>query len=496
MSILVRNVKILGSPTAEDTLKDVLVTGQTISAVGKFSGKRAEEVIDGQGGCLTPGFIDLATTSDHFLSVFTAPRQEDFIRQGVTTIVGGHCGASLAPLLYGSLEAIRKWADPDAVHVNWHTMQELFQDLSKRPMAVNFGTLAGHSTIRRAMLGDEIRDLTENEIAVFKGALERALQEGAFGLSFGLASIHARSTAHKEMDVFAEAVAAKRGMVALHLRSGDTAKSAEEAIALHKESGAFTLVNHFVPRRGDEKGYEAALAAFAALPQDANCYFGLYPFAGTVDALYRLLPEWAQNGPLEVMVKNVQDDWLSKRVVKELPEFDAATMIIETAPRQEMMSRTLKDYMEISGITDVRQGLLHLMKATKLRAVVSMRDINESVLKDTLWHPRALITSHAASLGNAPQGKTMLAARSRRTMTEFLRLAEEKGVLNEAVRRITALPAAKLNLPKRGAIQEGYFADLALLKNGEVKTVVVNGTVVVRDGVVTGALPGSILRRS
>src|SRR4029077_6086317 len=104
---------------------DVFVTGEKISAIGNFPDKKADEVLDGQGAHLSPGFIDVNTDSDHYLTLFNHPGQEDFLRQGVTTIFGGMCGSSLAPLIYGTLESVRKWGgSEDNVNVNWHTMAE------------------------------------------------------------------------------------------------------------------------------------------------------------------------------------------------------------------------------------------------------------------------------------------------------------------------------------------------------------------------------------
>ncbi len=123
MTLLIKNVQFIGADKPREGKVDVFVVGDKISAIGELGDKKADQVIEGQGAYLMPGFIDVHTTSDHYLSLFDYPSQEDFLRQGVTTIVGGHCGSSLAPLLYGSLESIRKWAAIDQVNVNWHTVK-------------------------------------------------------------------------------------------------------------------------------------------------------------------------------------------------------------------------------------------------------------------------------------------------------------------------------------------------------------------------------------
>ena len=162
--LLIKNGTIVDGSGKPPYKADVLVVGDKISAIGNFSYKKAEVVIDALGLYVAPGFIDVNTDSDHHLSLFTNPPQEDFLLQGITTIVGGQCGASLAPLLYGSLESIRKWADPNLVNVNWHTVSEFFEVLSGKKIGVNFATLAGHGTMRRAIVGEDLRDLTDREL--------------------------------------------------------------------------------------------------------------------------------------------------------------------------------------------------------------------------------------------------------------------------------------------------------------------------------------------
>ena len=152
MTLLIKNVRIVGGDRDFPESSDVFVSGERISAIGNFPNKRAAAVLDGQGAYLSPGFIDVNTDSDHYFTLFDYPSQDDFLKQGVTTILGGMCGSSLAPLLYGSLESIRKWTNADKANVNWHTMNEFLLSIDKRPLGVNFGTMAGHGTIRRAIV--------------------------------------------------------------------------------------------------------------------------------------------------------------------------------------------------------------------------------------------------------------------------------------------------------------------------------------------------------
>src|SRR3989344_6424988 len=280
MTLLIKNVRLLGSDLGPEAKADVFVSGENISAIGDFSRKSADEVIDGQGGYLAPGFIDVDSTSDHYLTLFDNPGQEDFLKQGVTTIIGGHCGSSLAPLLYGTLESIRKWADIDRVNVNWNTMKDFLDVFEKRRLGVNFATLVGHSTIRRALIGETSRNLTKNELGVLGETVKRALIEGGLGFSTGLGYTHSRATPYQEIKFLAEIVKNYGGVYATHLRKGgpELNESVDETLKILNDTGAKILVSHFLPHFGEEKEYETALEKFNRLSPDADFHFDLYPY--------------------------------------------------------------------------------------------------------------------------------------------------------------------------------------------------------------------------
>ncbi len=261
MTLLIRNVHIIGGVRDFPEPMDVFVAGDRISAIGHFANKKAVQILDGQGAYLTPGFIDVNTESDHYLTLFDHPSQDDFLKQGVTTIFGGMSGSSLAPLLYGSLESMRKWGGADTkINVNWHSVAELLTAIDRRPFGVNFGTLVGHATVRRALNGDELRELTKNELNVFLEVLRRALREGAFGLSTGLGYVHGRNATFTELRTLAGVVRDAGGVYATQLRDAGRGilASVDETIELATGSEVKTLINHFVPITQTGAGYAEA----------------------------------------------------------------------------------------------------------------------------------------------------------------------------------------------------------------------------------------------
>lgn len=507
MTLLIKNVRIVGGIKSFPETTDVFITEDKISAIGKLPAKGADRVIDGQGAYLSPGFIDVNTDSDHYLSLFDYPKQEDFLLQGVTTIVGGMCGSSLAPLLYGSLESVRKWGDVSRVNVDWRTMGEFLSLFEKKPLAVNFGTLVGHSTIRRAIIGEAVRDLSKNELAVFGETLKRSLAEGAFGLSTGLGYVHAANTPYSELKFLADIVKEHDGVYATHLRKSDAdiVGSVEETIKLAKETSTKTIISHFVPVSGFEKEYEEALSRIESLSEETDFHFDVYPSDTMVFPIYVFLPYWAKSGGLEVMYDNLKDSWMQPRILKDLQNINPSDMILAQAPGNEILiGRSLQDLVETYNVRDYKAALLKLMLTTKLRAIVFYKNANYDLIKKVIIHPRALIASNSASYPYS--GKMLKPERTVSTFTKFIAaaLTSKKITIEDAIRKITLEPAKKFDLKKIGVVREGNFADLAVFsldKNAEsyekyvdIKIIMVNGQVVLENGTFSGKFPGKALR--
>lgn len=501
MTLLLKNVRVLGSDQDLPDKLDVFVNGKKISAIGRFPNKKADTTIDGQGAYLSPGFIDLDTESDHYLSIFTNPSQEDFLKQGVTTILGGLCGASLAPLIYGSLESMEEWTSTNQINVDWHTTKEFLDLLERRPLGVNFATLTGHTTIRQAIIGKVPRNLTKNEIVVFSDTIKKSIEDGSFGFSTGLGYAAAIDTPYAEIKNLVEIVAKKRGLYATHLRKmgGGLVNSVEETIKLSKDTGVKTIISHFSPIIGQEKEYEQAIESIGALPKETDFSFSLYPFKKRILKLYTFLPEWAQKDDLRVMTKSIQDEWLREKILKDLPEIKPDDFVVAQAINNDsLVGLSLGDIRKLYSLKSFKEALLKLMITTNLQAIIFYKNINEDLMKKALANPRSLIASNAASLNENQKHKALKPDRATSTFTRFLRFVEEEKILpiEEAIKKITLFPAQKLGLKDRGIIRPGFVADLTGFKNGEVNFVIVGGQVAVLDKNYTGLLGGKVLRSS
>lgn len=500
--ILIKSAKIVdGSGKKAPYQADVLISGDKISAIGKFPNKKTDVVIDGLGLYLTPGFIDVNTDSDHYLSLFTNPQQQDFIQQGVTTTFGGMCGSSLAPLLSGNLKSIRKWTDINQINVGWHTLAEFLKILERNKLGVNFGTLVGHSTIRRGLIGEELRDLTEGESDTFKKMLDEALTEGAFGLSTGLGYAHSRNVPYAEIKALAEVVVRRGGVYATHLRNEREGLLAavEETIRLAEETGVNSVISHFKPLISFESDYRKAVELIHQAGPALNIHFDNYPFSESVVPIYTLLPNWVKVGNLETMVSYINSPGIRERLLGDLSQIDGNAVRISQAPGNDyLVGKTAHQFAD-SHELGAAEAFLKIMQLTGLRATVFYRNINLDLVIQNLERDQVLIASNGASL--PPSAKALKHERFYNAFPRFLEIITQRKMLSlpEAIRKITAAPANKYGLKRRGQIAEGWFADLNLISyqpgSAKVKYVFVNGQPAMQDGKLFGTLAGRILRR-
>ncbi|MDD5547448.1 MAG: amidohydrolase family protein [Candidatus Pacebacteria bacterium] len=481
--VLIKQAQIIDGSGQKAFRADILINDGKISAIGSFPHKKADVIINALGLDAVPGFIDVNTDSDHHLSLFTNPSQKDFVHQGVSTIIGGQCGASLAPLMYGSLASIKEWANTDLVNVDWRGVKEFFNILRKINLEIRFETLVGHSTVRMDVAGGETRDLTESELQVFSKILEDSLNEGALGMSTGLGHIYGRRTPYSEIKLLVNLVAKHGKVYTTHLRDEGVGllKSIEETVAVAHDTGAKTVISHLRPIRGFENNFEQAIELIDKNLVNANVYFDVNPFETSLIPLYSLLPSWIQGDKAETLLEYLKKDEIRGKIMQEVAGKKLEDLVVVSARNNDhLVGKSLK---EIAGSKEknVAETVLELMEATRFVATLASKNLDAPLLDKALFHPRALIGSNSASL---PENtKKMRLERATSTFLKFLEISKEHNIpREEAIKRITFIPAQVFGLKNRGLIKEGYLADIVLLKDQTVKGVVLNGKYVVNNG--------------
>lgn len=509
MATLIKNILLIDGSGQPAIKADVLIKDEKIAAIGSFPRYQAETIIDGVGAYLAPGFIDINTNSDRYLTIFSNPSQGHFLLQGITTIIGGQDGISLAPLLYGALDLQAYWTNPYQINIDWHTIEEFFDVLRRRPIGVNFGTFVGHSTIRHAIIGNDFRDLTVKELGVLHYMVDEALQDGAFGVSFDLQSPIAALTPGKEIKSILEVVEKYKGLGMFKLRGGsDTAVSAKdvgdnffpavnEVISLSRETGVRTQISNFSPLKGFEVEYRQAIDSIEENAAVADVYFNMHPFAQSVVPIVSFLPIWAQRGGMDEILKSLDTPELFAKILTDMSAFPDEDIIIYDAPGFEsLVGKPLRDFGNDRG-TSMPETMLTLMRITKLRATLLYNNLSLSELGKALTCDRSIVASSGASFPNDRKQSSRVSLFDTAVPTFLGGINANKTIpIEMAVRKMTSVPAQRLGIKNRGMIREGYFADLVLFRDATIETVFVNGVAAVREGALTDGMGGRVLKHT
>lgn len=502
MTTLIKNVIIVDGSGMTPFSGDVLLRDEEIMAVGNFPTYRADRVVQGNGSYACPGFMDVNASSDRYLTLFSAPVHRNFLQQGVTTIVIGQCGFSLAPTLYGPLRHMSDWAQTGTINSDWRTMKEFLDSLSDSfSFGINVATLAGHKSMREDLLKDPRlwHALTMNELRVFRAVLSDALTQGAFGLSTGLGYYPYQQTTYHELRALVEVVGRAKGLYATHLRNEKSGvwESVQETIRIARELSVRTLINHLRPFYGYEDAFDKALAMIEERSAHAPIYFSTNPFSYSVVPLDTFLPDEIRQMEREAAMELIEDKTVNARIIKQIPRLDAKQTTIVHAPGVSFLNgATLYEFASHRDLSAAR-ALVELIRATRGKGFIFYENLNQTSLARALKSPRALIASNSPGADTPPK---FYPQRAQESFTKFIKDMSAASVSIESViARLTGIAAAVIGISKRGHLQSGYKADLVLLSRDLTPTRVwVNGISVMEEGIVTaqtGEKYGQILKK-
>ncbi|MFA6495285.1 MAG: hypothetical protein WC246_03270 [Candidatus Paceibacterota bacterium] len=490
MTTLIKNIVCVDGTGQAPYKGDVLIKDKKILAIGSFPSYRADEVVAGNEAYCVPGFFDMNASADKYLTLFSQPLQSDFLKQGVTSMLIGNCGFSLAPLFYGSLSQFAHWGGNDRVNINWKSTKEFLDVLDHQySTGINVATLVGHKVIREALMKDpsEFRALSANELQIFRGVLTQALLDGAFGMSTGLGYYPYQGIAYHELRALADAVRNGSGIYETHLRNEKESlkESIQETIRLSRDVGITTIIAHLRPFLGFETDYAESIAQIEEDVAHADVYFDMNPFDESAVPLDSFIPDDLRQMDRHALVEKMNDQTIAGRIFQNIPAIDAAHTIIFNTPETPFLHGTsLAAFARNRELTG-RKALLELMRVTKLRGAVFYKNLHADSLNKALFSSRSLIASNSPSfdMGMLDEQKPR---RATQTFAEFLARADRAGIpIEKAVMKISGLPAKILGVNDRGLLSLGYAGDCSVIsKDREVKYVFVNGSMAVREGVV------------
>ena len=522
MDLVIRNGMVIDGSGRPGVRADVAIEQGKIKAIGDLGKVGAREVVDATGMVVAPGFIDILNHSDSYLTLLRSPMSESMLAQGVTTVVVGNCGASLAPFPHGKLIAVvQKWGEVHNLNVDWERFGEFLDLVEKLKPGVNVASLVGHATLRRAILEDDPRPLNDEEMRKMRFLLEEALSEGAFGLSFAPAYAHARVAPEWEIEELLKPIKEKGRYLAMHLRHEDDriTVSLEEAIAFAKRSGVRLEISHFKVIGGASQHlFPQLLERVHDAAKEIDLHFDIYPYEYMSAILYTLLPEWAQEGGLAKMIERAKHAPTRDKILKEMEPHAlqwADARVLAARRDRTFIGKTLGGLASIAGIS-IAEAALGLFIANDGRVIVLRKALSADNLSRALADPRAVIGSAGAGYNARPSPSPEVAhPRSFGTFPKVLgEFVRDKRVLGleVAIARMTKMPAEKIGLTDRGELKEGMAADIVVFDPVHIKDlatfenpwqlpegihdVIVNGVVSVDYNGLTGSRSGKVLRAS
>ncbi len=470
---LIKNVSIIDGTGKAPYSGVVAIEGQRIAQIVSTSeGIDAENVIDGHSKVLAPGFIDVSNHADTHGSLFQEPDMIAVLAQGVTTLIGGNCGTSVAPLLSAeAIKALSKWGDGARLNRNWSSMHDFLESLSKMGASVNFGTLVGYSTVHRSILIEE-RPFTQEEIEQSLLVASKALDQGALGVSLGLMYSRMNLVSDKELRQLAELIAQKKKLLVVHIRhDGEEILGAiDECLDLARQTGVRLHLSHI--KLMGKKNWSLfpqlleRLQSAIANP-DVSVSYDVFPYTASNPFLYVMLPHWITKHGRQEMLIQLREDSIRDLVIQEMKAngYDYNRIIVSSAESlPTVVGSNILQIAKNQGV-GIEEALVYLVRATHGQARVIVQAIDQDNLDALVLEKGGMVGSDGIGYGQ----KTLDShgfdhPRSFGTFPQFLVDYAKSGKMSweEAITRITRVPAERYGLHDRGIIQEGAYADLVL----------------------------------
>jgi N-acyl-D-amino-acid deacylase len=492
--LVIKNGRIVDGTGAPAAHGDIGVRNGKIVAIGNLNAEASGKIIDAHGLVVAPGFIDVHT---HAEDIIEMPTGENFIRMGVTTLMLGNCGGS---------------------ELN---VDKFLRDVEATNICPNVATLIGHNTVRRKAMGGNLnRAPTEKEMAQMKDLVAKAMKDGAFGLSTGLIYLPGTFSKTDEIVELAKVASSFGGIYVSHMRDEglEIEDALNELFRVAREAKMRAHISHIKLSGRSAWGratniltlIERARAEGLDITQDQ------YAYTASSTGISQLVPDWAREGGkfderlkdpatkarikeemLAGLKRRGAEDFSYAMIANYSPDTSLNGLNIMEAARKKFAANSLDDQMEIIlQIQSQASGVFHSMNEEDLQ--VFMKSPNTMFASDSSVRKFGEGVPHPRGYGNNARA--------------LHRYANELGVLRleEAIRRMTSLPASAFRISGRGEIHEGFWADLVIFDPNTVQDrasftqphqyaagleyVLVNGVPVIEKNELTGKRPGKGLR--
>ncbi|MCX6731651.1 MAG: amidohydrolase family protein [Candidatus Parcubacteria bacterium] len=519
-NVIIKNGMVFDGKNNKPERADVAVEGDEIGKIGDLGRENADKIIDAAEKYVAPGFIDLTNHSDTHWTLFSQPTQESLLRQGITTILGGNCGTSVAPFLgETSLEEIQRWVDVSKININWQSVKEFLSQLENLKIGLNFATLVGLNTIQRAVNGD---------FGQMEFLLRSALGEGAFGVSTNLGLYPAKSLKDEELINLFNIIKKENGVAKHHLEDeGENILPAiSRLISLARKSKSKTHFSHFKALGRNSWNFfpEAIEMIKRAREEGLKITCDFFPYTKTGSNLFNLLPSWIKklkNEEVSEILKPGPDKRRSDLIdyLRELTLHYDKIIVASASSELDVVGKTIEQLSKSSGLSG-EEIILSLLDTNNLRVsifneVISLENIEQiakeefsAIASDGVGYDLSVVSRQSSAASDLPHPRSFGAF-----PRAFNLLVKENSLFNweEIIYKMSGLPAGILGLKDRGTIEKGSKADIVVFDPQEIsdyatydnpfqysrgiKDVLVNGTPVLDNEKLTGRLPGYVLRK-
>jgi len=526
--VLIRNGTIYDGTGAPPYKADIAISGDRLSAIGSFGQDTAGLVIDATGLAVAPGFFNLL--SHAHVSLISDGRAMSDVLQGVTFEVLSE--ASLSPLSDTAAEFWAALFAEEDVELSWRTVDEYLRTVEASGVAPNFATFVSAATVRVNVLGMDDVDPTPEQLELMKSQVGQAMQDGALGLTDALIYAPGTYAETEELVELAKVAGQYGGIYTAHIRSEGNKfiEAIDETLRIGREAMLPVKIHHLkAAGQPNWDKMDTAIARINALRDEGVAVTAdMYTYVAGATGLDASMPTWVQAGGYDKWVERLKDPATRARVKEEMAVnaqdwenigFLAGPdgMILLEFKNEELkkkyMGKTLTEVATERG-QDYRDTIIDLVIEDGSRVGTVYFLMSEDNLKKQIRQPWVMFGSDADA--PAAEGKTLEGGSHPRTYGNVARLLgkyvreEHVITLQEAVRRLTLLPAETLHVPARGRLAPGYFADVAIFDPALVADkatfdaphqystgmvhVLVNGVPVVSNGAHTGATPGRAVR--
>lgn len=496
--LLIKNGRIIDGAGNSWFYGDVAVQDGKILSVGNLQNWTAKKTIDAKGMAVVPGFIDVHAHIE--TGIFERPTADNFIYDGVTTVVTGNCGNS---------------ADDLAV---------FFNRIDSMKTSINIASLAGHNTIKRLGMGLNNREPTPEEQVQMENLMDKAMKDGAVGLSSGLIYLPGMYSKTEEIVSLAKIAVKYNGVYATHMRNEGlkVTEAIDEALTIGRQANIPVQISHFkVSGKANWGKSEMTLGMVKkARKEGIDVTIDQYPYTASSTNLAVLVPNWALEGGLDSLRKRMADPAIKKKIIDSMrnsaeegknKNFAYAVVAMYT-PDTTLNGKNISEINQLKGrkkkLKYESETVLDMLKLGNAQMVY--HTINENDLQYFIRYPYNMPAADAG----VSNGKGMPHPRGYGTNARVLgRYVRELQILQleDAIRRMTSLPAQKFGLHNKGLLREGYSADIVILDPATITDnaaftnphqfstgipyVIVNGEVVIEDSKHTGVRSGKSLRR-